>query len=619
MEICTYIGADLLEAAENGKLDPFKNYGAPLDSLLSPNKNTILHIYLSTLGERSTEFIEEILEIFPPLLLKVNVHGDTPLHIAARYGHADAAKVLIKQAKGLPRESGEGPREREMKAVRKMLRMTNKNKETALHEAARNERSLGVVEAIMIHEDPNEFKYSANNRGESPLYLAVKSRNVEIASELLRHPNSQLLAYGRPTGKTALHEATMLDFGDEDFKDEGKRKKLLEKYRSMAKEKDQKERTEHYSGYTVYMMIDQLLEKWSNLAKETDEKGWTPLHYAAYARNWLAVHVLLNKDKSTAYIADKYWKRTALHIAACRGFQYEMELIISECPDCCELTDSRGWNVIHYAVISKNDGVLKAVLQYSSLIYLLYGEDVKGNTPVHLYKTYHSRLPSLIKNAHEDNDMFKHWRTLHDQIQMEGDFKSENLAWMKDIGTGPLGKIEVQNIEGLKTKKNMIRKFEEIKDSHLVAAALIATVTFAAMFTLPGGYISYENNLKKGTPILSGNSAFTAFMISDTIAMVLSTSFVFILFLLVMLGYLERYYWLIKCAFSFLFYAMVAMVITFVTGAYAVLAPSFGYSICVFGLSFFCFIFHSIISVTWSLFLSEDDDDEEVNSYKHQT
>ncbi|KAF2317607.1 hypothetical protein GH714_025461 [Hevea brasiliensis] len=260
MEICTYIGADLLEAAENGKLDPFKNYGAPLDSLLSPNKNTILHIYLSTLGERSTEFIEEILEIFPPLLLKVNVHGDTPLHIAAR-----------------------------------------------------------------------------------------------------------------------------------------EENKLLEKYRSMAKEKDQKKRTEYYSGYTVYMMIDQLLEKWSNLAKETDEKGWTPLHYAVYTRNWLAVHVLLNKDKSTAYIADKYWKRTALHIAACRGFQYEMDLIISECPDCCELTDSRGWNVIHYAVISKNDEVLKAVLQYSSLIYLLYGEDVKGNTPVHLYKTYHSRLPSFIK------------------------------------------------------------------------------------------------------------------------------------------------------------------------------------------------------------------------------
>ncbi|KAF2317603.1 hypothetical protein GH714_025290 [Hevea brasiliensis] len=265
-----------------------------------------------------------------------------------------------------------------------------------------------------------------------------------------------------------------------------------------------------------------LIYEMRKLTKEIDEKGWTPLHYAVYTRKQLAVKFLLDIDISSAYIADKDWKRTALHIAACRGFQYGMEEIIF----------------------------------------------------------------------------------------------NEILAWMKDLGTGPLGKIEMQNIEGSKTKENMILKFEKVKDSHLVAAALIATVTFAAMFTVPGGYVSDENNLKKGTPILSGNSAFTAFMISDTIAMVLSTSCVFIHFILVMLGYLERYYWLIRCAFSFLFYAMLAMVITFVTGAYAVLAPSIGYGICVIGLSFSYFIFYSIMRVTWSLFLSADDDEEEVNQYK---
>ncbi|KAF2317604.1 hypothetical protein GH714_025308 [Hevea brasiliensis] len=176
METCTYIVAELLKAAEAGTFEPFIYYPESLDSLLSPNKNTILHIYLSTLSERSTDFIKEVLSICPPLLWKVNVHGDTPLHIAARYGHADAAEELIEQAKALDLESGEGPRESEMAAVRKMLRMTNKNKETALHEAARNERSLGVVEAIM-----------------------------------------KCLAYGGPNGKTALHEATVLDFEDDDF------------------------------------------------------------------------------------------------------------------------------------------------------------------------------------------------------------------------------------------------------------------------------------------------------------------------------------------------------------------------------------------------------------------
>ncbi|XP_057987760.1 protein ACCELERATED CELL DEATH 6 isoform X3 [Hevea brasiliensis] len=508
-----------------------------------------------------------------------------------------------------------------------MLRMINKNKETALHEAARNKRSLGVVKAIMSNEDPNEFKYSANYHGETPLYLAVKNRNMEIAFVLLIHPDSECLAYGGPNGKTALHEATVLDFEDDDFTNKtvpdfedddltikGLREQLWQK--SSSGIKNDKDDAQSQIEHLIQFMLIYEMRK---LTKEIDEKGWTPLHYAVYTRKRLAVKFLLDIDISSAYIADKDWKRTALHIAACRGFQYGMEEIISVCPNICEITDIRGWNVIHCAVISKNDEVLKAVLKNSSLIYLLNEKDVKGNTPVHLYKACHPRLPSFIQ--HGDTDMFKHWRTLHKQIQNERDFplkKNEILAWMKDLGTGPLGKIEMQNIEGSKTKENMILKFEKVKDSHLVAAALIATVTFAAMFTVPGGYVSDENNLKKGTPILSGNSAFTAFMISDTIAMVLSTSCVFIHFILVMLGYLERYYWLIRCAFSFLFYAMLAMVITFVTGAYAVLAPSIGYGICVIGLSFSYFIFYSIMRVTWSLFLSADDDEEEVNQYKHQ-
>ncbi|KAF2314735.1 hypothetical protein GH714_030252 [Hevea brasiliensis] len=148
-----------------------------------------------------------------------------------------------------------------------------------------------------------------------------------------------------------------------------------------------------------------------------------------------------------------------------------------------------------------------------------------------------------------------------------------------------------------KREEKIILQLEKAKDSHLVAAALVATVTFAAAFTLPGGYISDENNAEKGNPILSKNSAFKAFIISDTIAMALSISSVFIYFIMVMLGYKPKYYWLIKTAFRLIFLAMGAMVVAFVTGTYAVLAPSLGLAIaiCAIGLSFFLFLFYIFI------------------------
>ncbi|KAF2317321.1 hypothetical protein GH714_020146 [Hevea brasiliensis] len=305
----TYIDADLQKAAAEGKLDPFKDYQHPLDSLLTPNKNTILHIHLTYLSERSTEFVKQVLGICPSLLLKFNVHGDTPLHFAARYGHAGAAEALIEQAKASPEidiESGEEPRAREANGIK--------------------EKS-DVVKAIMRYEDPDEFAYSANDCGETPLYLAVENGRIEIVLELLRNPNSQSLAYGGPNGKTALHAAAMYDFS-----------------KLEAEKKEE---------HMLLKMIGELLDKWSSLTKETDEKGWTPLHYAAYKGHTSVVEQLLDKDQSSAYVVDKDWKRTALHIAAGRGFQETMETIISKCPDCCELIDIKGWNVLHYAVISK--------------------------------------------------------------------------------------------------------------------------------------------------------------------------------------------------------------------------------------------------------------------------
>ncbi|KAJ9182217.1 hypothetical protein P3X46_006238 [Hevea brasiliensis] len=552
--------ADLQKAAAKGIIDCFKDY-TDLRRLLTPNENTILHVYLTSPSERSPDFIGQVLGICPSLLVQVNVDGDTPLHIAARYGHSDAAKALIEQAKAAlydptDVESGEDATTRQMAAARQMVRITNKKKETALHEAARNNNGLDVVKAILSIEDP-EFTYSANDCWEPPLYIAADNECTDIVIELLRNPNSQSLDYGGPNGKTALNAAIIRWDVD---------------------------------------AVSKLLERMSSLARERDENGWTPLHYAAYEGSVSIVEKLLDQDISIAYVSDKGRKRTALHIAAARGLVRVMKKIISKCPDCCELTDIRGWNILHYAVISKSDGVFKEVLQNSSLIYLLNGKDRKGNTPLHLLLASRPYLPSFIRDG--DTDVFKFlMQNIYYVTDDVSSRQEEIVEWMQDLGSGPFGKMVVKNWdeERKEREEKVIPELEKAKDSHLVAAALVATVTFAAAFTLPGGYVSDENESKRGTPILSKNSAFKAFVITDAIAMVLSTSSVFIHFIMVMLGYKQRYYWLIRSALWFIVFAMGAMVVAFVTGTYAVLAPSMGLAIatCVIGLSFFLYVFYA--------------------------
>jgi hypothetical protein len=62
----------------------------------------------------------------------------------------------------------------------------------------------------------------------------------------------------------------------------------------------------------------------------------------------------------------------------------------------------------------------------------------------------------------------------------------------------------------VKQAKNWIK---DRSDSCMLVATLIATITFAAAITVPGG-----NNQDKGTPIFLSNHKFTVFMWSDGVA-----------------------------------------------------------------------------------------------------
>lgn len=96
----------------------------------------------------------------------------------------------------------------------------------------------------------------------------------------------------------------------------------------------------------------------------------------------------------------------------------------------------------------------------------------------------------------------------------------------------------------------------------IVLATLIATITFAAAFQIPGGYESGGDTTSVGLPILRDKYLFKVFIIFDSLAFGLSSSSIFLHFLASMSTKGENSFFL-QIAKLTTFYSILAMVGTF--------------------------------------------------------
>ncbi|KAJ4717371.1 Ankyrin repeat-containing-like protein [Melia azedarach] len=569
--------ASLHNAAVEGNIEEFKKQGnIILDQVLTLKGNTTLHIHITArpkpakprnniltkmgLTKKSeevvpgTNFVEDVLEMRPVLLWKANTKGETPLHMAARHGHGDIVKVLIAECKK-PHQNDHP--EEGIAATRRMLGMTNETKDTALHEAVRYNQ-VNVVE-ILSREDP-ELPYDANNAGETPLYLAAERGYNDVVEHILLTCKSP--ADHGPMGRTALHAAV---FG---------------KHREMTK---------------------MLLEYKGSLTSRADEQGWLPLHLAACLGYYHIVKELLNADKPAAYKADNEGM-TALHVAAAYNEIVVMKELIDSCPGCWELVDNEGRNVFHFALDSKNKSAVQLLLDNPSLGNLVNEKDNQGNTPLlHLAASDHY-MRSFVCHPKVDKLVFDHQnRNAADIILRSYFLLYEPWSFLNCFRRirGKNGQRHIVNYrsndrkEKKKLRDEMIEKYiKESQNSHLVVAVLIATVTFTAGITLPGGYIG-EKGPDQGTSmlVLTRNKAFQAFVILNTIAMILSSCGVFLHLFVRIIERKRTELTLWRVGLLFISYAMAAMVLAFLMGMYAVLyrARELTISACAIG-GLFCFV-----------------------------
>ncbi|CAN6541411.1 unnamed protein product [Malus baccata var. baccata] len=550
---------DVFRAAKQGDLDALREHAEHLDLKLTATNNTVLLVYIACLSKptsgqntlESAGIVKDILEMCPALLWQHNKSGETALHLAARQGLIEIVGVLIDQATKVRHhgdlEQGRLLTEEEACLQKQMLiRKTNNNKNTALHEAVRFNQCF-VVEKLTI-EDP-EFSYAANDSGETPIYLAAERGYLPLVSKMLK--NCSVPTYTGPNGRRALHAAVI----------------------QMDKE-----------------MTEELLKADRTLSKAADELGCTPLHLAARIGSVSIVKQLLANDRSTAYIADKDGA-TALHFAASEGNLDVMKELISQCPDCCELVDNKFQNVLYYAIQNKQNQIVKYVLGDAWLRnILLNGMDVDGNTPLHHLATHSPKSIDLLDGHNVDWMAFNKQNLNAFEIVLAND-DDINTLLLQELYGKILRATGVRPSPGTQRNKVMGESLQKAKETHLVVATLIATVTFAAGFTMPGGYQS-----EKGP---DQNAAFKAFVLTDTLAMAMSSCSVLVL-LYSSIHTKRNYKGTFQLAVSLTIWALVAMVVAFITGTYAVLgghSPGIAIAACVLGCIFFSVFANSLLSI----------------------
>ncbi|XP_010924231.2 protein ACCELERATED CELL DEATH 6 isoform X1 [Elaeis guineensis] len=455
--------------------------------------NTALHI-VATRGH--LELAKEICHIERSLLLAQNVRLDTPLHCAARVGDDKMVSLIIQFA-----------REDENEA-RRVLTAKNRDDANALHEAAKYDH---VCVAKVLIEEHAELISMWNNAGMSPLYLAIRTGSLNVAKTLLQSfswEKTSLASYAGFNKHTALHAATKIN-----------------------------------------REITEAILQWKpTLNKCADCFGRIPLHYVASNGHRDMAKLLLEYDRSIAYLsdADGFFP---IHIAAIKGNIDVVDQILEYCPDTDELLDYEGKNFLHVAFACRRlDLVKKIISKRPDLRKLLNDQDNMGNTPLH----------TAVKNSDQGSVYFLlRDKSVSPNIINHDGFTPLDLAYVKlDRGLfdpsdatssiagclafskalfGPPQKAESSS-DGDKKKPSgndsSREKSSSIEDKDLkkqlnisqnfgIASALIATVTFAAAFTVPGGFIA-DDHPDHGTAVLAKEYAFKVFLVSDAFAFICS-------------------------------------------------------------------------------------------------
>ncbi|PON66979.1 Transmembrane protein [Parasponia andersonii] len=402
--------------------------------------------------------------------------------------------------------------------------LTGKRDDSPLHSAARA-GNIAAVRDILAGAGEDELKEllaKQNQSGETALYVAAEYGYADLVREMIQYYDLTDAGIKARNGFDAFHIAAKQ--GDLDVL-----KVLMEAHPGLAMTVDVSNTTALHTAATQghTEIVNHLLEAGSSLATIARSNGKTALHSAARNGHLEVVKALLRTEPGLATRTDKKGQ-TALHMAV-KGQNLEVvEELVRADPLSINMVDGKGNTALHIATRKGRAQIVKMLLGHSGTDKKAVNKsgetaidtaEKTGNSDIKVILQEHGVQSAKTIKPQATSTARELKQTVSD-IKHEVHYQLEHTRQTRRRVQGIAKRLNKMHAEGLNNAIN----------STTVVAVLIATVAFAAIFTVPGQYVDDPQDIPPGFSLGEANIAskapFLIFFVFDSIALFISLAVV---------------------------------------------------------------------------------------------
>ncbi|KAG8050526.1 hypothetical protein GUJ93_ZPchr0009g2090 [Zizania palustris] len=414
--------------------------------------------------------------------------------------------------------------EKQQSLERRNKDSSGKRGDTELHLAARA-GSVAHVQKIFAESEPElvgELAARQNQDGETALYVSAEKGNAEVVHEILKGCDLQSAGIKANNSFDAFHIAAKQGHLDV-------LKELLQAFPSLAMTTNSVNATALDTAATQghIGIVNLLLETDASLARIARNNGKTVLHSAARMGHVEVVTSLLNKDPGIGFRTDKKGQ-TALHMAS-KGQNAEILLELLK-PDVAviHVEDNKGNRPLHVATRKGNTIIVQTIISVEGVE--INAINRAGETAFAIaQKLGNEELSNILREAGGE--------TAKEQVNPPNSAKQlkKTVSDIRHDVQSQIKQTHQTKMHFHKIKKRIqklhIGGLNNAINSNTIVAVLIATVAFAAIFTIPGNFLEDLNgapyaNMSLGQALVASNPAFIIFLVFDALALFISLAVV---------------------------------------------------------------------------------------------